>query len=449
MAPHAPLPLSLTRRKRGLATKSYCQDDEDDDFDDEDDDAPVKKKHKPSKRKAKSPKPKKKWPFSQDNIDLFFRYLHRRMCVRVSMWGDATILGKNVPEPPHDPILDLCIMGNAYRHLDSEDHVDGAELLNFVGADLNSRPSDKQLAAMLIPCVLRCAGFNEQLMTDFFGRKGVLAAPMKREEALDFAKEMQRLAPRDHPDRPKDPSWFQGGASQVQGFGKWATAFNSWFVKPSGKGNTLHEVVTDLRAASTWEEANLIVQRLKCIGPYSAGQGLCTLAFGAYKGDAAKMFGDSYDPASIRTFCGFGPGPADSIEQLFGSEKKTLEGIRELVETADDTFRRLELPFPYLMEPDGTARPLGCVDIEHSLCYFSRYLAIKEQLGSAANEEKLWRSVRRPSRKGVGKAVPQHLKRMKLKGLVNLVGKGENFVGMDEAIRKLQERLGDEYKYPS
>lgn len=80
---------------------------------------------------------------------------------------------------------------------------------------------------------------------------------------------------------------------------------------------------------------------------------------------------------------------------------------------------------------------------QHSLCYFSRYLSIKETLDSAEHEEELWRSVRQPQGASKGRAkAPLQFKRMKLKELVKLVGsKPERFVGMEAAIHKLRERL--------
>lgn len=83
---------------------------------------------------------------------------------------------------------------------------------------------------------------------------------------------------------------------------------------------------------------------------------------------------------------------------------------------------------------------------QHSLCYFSRYLSIKETLGHcAAHEETLWKSVRQPT--GAAKGGERDVKRIKLKELVNIVGKGKDkfgkpkFVGMDAAIEKLKARL--------
>ena len=106
---------------------------------------------------------------AQDKADLFNRYLHRRMCVRYKMHGDKTILGKKVPEPPSDPILDLCISGNAYRHLDTDDHVVSEQLREHVSLQEGARPTDEQLERMLPVMLLRVAGFNEERMAGALG----------------------------------------------------------------------------------------------------------------------------------------------------------------------------------------------------------------------------------------------------------------------------------------
>ena len=63
-------------------------------------------------------------PRDRSRLELFYRYLYRRMLVRIEMYPDTkTVLGSAAPPSSSvpDPILDLCTMGNAYRHLDSGD----------------------------------------------------------------------------------------------------------------------------------------------------------------------------------------------------------------------------------------------------------------------------------------------------------------------------------------
>ena len=47
-------------------------------------------------------------------------------------------------------------------------------------------------------------------------------------------------------------------------------------------------------------------------------------------------------------------------------------------------FTRLGISFPYPDKGDGTPRLLSAVDFEHSLCYFSRYLSARAELGRSA-----------------------------------------------------------------
>ena len=44
------------------------------------------------------------------------------------------------------------------------------------------------------------------------------------------------------------------------------------------------------------------------------------------------------------------------------------------------------LAVPYLQQADGTPRLLAACDLEHSLCYFSRYLSARASLGAAGAE---------------------------------------------------------------
>lgn len=320
---------------------------------------------------------------AQDKADLFYRYLHRRMCVRYKMHGDKTILGKKVPEPPSDPILDLCISGNAYRHLDTDDHVVSEQLREHVSLQEGARPTDEQLERMLPVMLLRVAGFNEERMAGALAevRKVTVEAAMRvlgptnAAEGRHLAQIMGKIAKMDQSKRPMNPKWLAGGASQVQSFASWSKAFKEWY--QVGGTKSIKAAVTALRQATSWREANeKLVQTLRNVGAYTGAQGLCTLLFGVLRGDPKLLFGKEYmasGPGSMLQWCGNGPGPADSINRIFGKGVRTLEGIQQLRDGAADAFARLNLEFPYLLEASGEGRPLTFVDLEHSLCYFSRY----------------------------------------------------------------------------
>ena len=308
--------------------------------------------------------------------DLWWRYYHRRMLVRCEMHNDVTILGDEVPAPGtiNDPYMELVTCGNAYRHLDSGDHVDGAAVRKHLGIGLKQRPTDAHIASMLGPCCLRVAGFNEERMQQWAaaarGLKSfeslagseMLSFPYSKAEALNLSTILatiydsggtagspaQRSAKRrafatgDSAPFGSGPPWFQGGASQVQGYDGWANALVEWYDptvvpkdKKLNKGDlTLAAVVPAMRAAATWQEANLIVQRLRRVGDFAAAQGLCTLVFGVFEGDFSKVFGERFDRSSLQTWCGFGPGPAKSIGKMFGSKYtgNELRGIQWLCE---------------------------------------------------------------------------------------------------------------------
>ena len=114
-------------------------------------------KRRPHKKK-KQQKQKKRLSADEKsaNVDLFWRYLHRRMCVRVQMHGDTNVLGKNVPEPPFDYILDLAKSGNAYRHLDTEDHAQGKELLDHFRLKAEIAPSDEDIEKVHVSLKYLC-----------------------------------------------------------------------------------------------------------------------------------------------------------------------------------------------------------------------------------------------------------------------------------------------------
>ena len=324
------------------------------------------------------------------NLELFFRYLNRRQRVHVQMYGTPTTLGEEPPEPPSDDILDLCTSGNAYRHLDKADREEGAAYRQLVGVRKGERPDDEQFAMLLMMCLLRMGMFNHRRMQEWAEQERGMPVselhglPCTENEALQFTAWLKKNEARLR--RPTDggPKMWAGAGNQVQGF-RWIKYLRSWFRGPSEK--QLRTVATKVRAASTWEEANRAVQKLASIGGYSGAQGLCTLVFGVCAGDFSLAFSKGFDNTSLLDWCAYGDGPESSVKQIFGENVGTLEGIRELRRNADAQFKRWGLEFPYLLEADGTKRPLSCVDLEHSLCYFCRYGRARKELGSGPGSE--------------------------------------------------------------
>jgi len=152
----------------------------------------------------------------------------------------------------------------------------------------------------------------------------------------------------------------------------------------------LPKIAEDLRTTTTtWQEVNELVQTVPGAGPYTAAQSLLELLHGVYESNPALCFGQSFDQESMNLWCGFGPGPADSITEIFGPHKDTLEGLQELQKSLPADFKSLGIDFPYLVKADGRPRHLGLTDLEHSLCYFSRYLNITDK-NTAAERESLY-----------------------------------------------------------
>ena len=61
------------------------------------------------------------------------------------------------------------------------------------------------------------------------------------------------------------------------------------------------------------------------------------------------------------------------------NEAEVVARIVWLAKNAEAEFSKLGLAFPYQVE-DGQRRALTAVDMEHSLCYFSRYLSAHDRL---------------------------------------------------------------------
>lgn len=104
--------------------------------------------------------------------------------------------------------------------------------------------------------------------------------------------------------------------------------------------------------------------------------------------------------------CKYGNGPIAVVQGkpgkqpgLWDKSKDVLEGIQWLAANAESEFDRLGLQFPYLAEQqlsdsDHSAscvrkwnrKMMTAIDMEHSLCYFSRLLRARKTFDKAKPE---------------------------------------------------------------
>lgn len=340
---------------------------------------------------------------SEATVRLFYRYLYRRMCVRLQMDHDkgrpplATILGDGVlPEVPEDQILSMATTGNAYRHLDTGTLILGADVSAALTTVGYARGSPEFFAGALMACLVDMSGINARVL-----REGLQlprwdgAAPGERlleyPCTVDELRALQSFIGR-YERKQKAPGatctkLYSDAGFQTQGF-RWADYLRRWLQRPAdGDGACFIEVVAaQVRRGATWQEANLTVQTLPGVGDYTGAQALLQVLFGVFGGDATLCFTAAFDVSSMRNWCAYGPGPVSACQKLFGTKASdTLAAIRWLREHQQERFAKYELPFPYLRLPDGSPQLLGACDLEHSLCYFSRYLGARERLGSQAD----------------------------------------------------------------
>ena len=89
-----------------------------------------------------------------------------------------------------------------------------------------------------------------------------------------------------------------------------------------------------------------------------------------------------------------------------------------------------------LLEATGGRLEFSCVDMEHSLCYFSRYLAIREHLGEAGAKE-VWQMASKHNAKLRPKKAIGCRPLWKLKTLVKITEKG----GVASARKAIEEHF--------
>ena len=148
-------------------------------------------------------------------------------------------------------------------------------------------------------------------------------------------------------------------------------------------------VVATLGAAKTWEDACRAVMQLGGCGPFVGGQALLTFAYGVCNEDFTK-FAPRLDVGTMADYCTYGGGPKRMVERLWRvpgesvklREHEVVARISWLAKNAEAEFAELGLAFPYQVE-DGRRRALTAVEMEHSLCYFSRYLKAHDDLRAA------------------------------------------------------------------
>jgi hypothetical protein len=381
-----------------------------DDDDDDDDDAPatvtpVRKKQKRSGGCGPTISADCGAPRDKRIAELFFQFLYYRATQRRLMYPQETVVGSGAELPPAElptagqggwgfgpNLMRVAKWGNIGRYLDSGDRVTG----DFVRAKLEhlglAPESPEGIAAALSMCVVEMDGWRGDFLrrwTDqtpkgwFRMPKGQLAGiniPANREEVknfIRFAKPIMR-----NEDGPFfSPSYQNQGGRLVDPR-----------MRPKGKESYYNErleqiddVVAELATSETWEDACEAVQLLGGAGQFVGGQALLTFAYGVCKEDFT-IFAPRLDVSSMVDFCAFGPGPKNMVLALWKAKElnndRVVTRIAWLAKNADSEFAKLGLAFPYQVE-DGRRRPLTAVDMEHSLCYFSRYLSAHDKLRAA------------------------------------------------------------------
>ena len=127
----------------------------------------------------------------------------------------------------------------------------------------------------------------------------------------------------------------------------------------------------------------MAVRLLAGAGPFVGGQALLTFLYGVCEGDVSS-FAPSLNVGTMADYCSYGGGPKSMILALWKAkglnEADVVARIVWLAKNADAEFAKLGLAFPYQV---GRRRALTAVDMEHSLCYFSRYLSAHDDLRAA------------------------------------------------------------------
>eukprot|EP00945_MAST-04E_sp_MAST-4E-sp1_P002411 g2411.t1 len=325
----------------------------------------------------------------QEALELFWHFLHGRMCVRVQMHGDevVTTMGKSFSKPPcaHvDYIARCACFGNVYRHLDTGTQLSGARMRRAAGVREPKKKGEavtmsfKQTQKCICMGLIQMGGFCVDLIRDWRTKmaNGKTKAPSEREPNTS----VELLSFRDYFKKQ-----LEGGRKCFNGrFQCQGSRWVEYLTLMAEKG-TLASVVRGVIGAQSWNEAVNALQKLRGVGGYSAAQTLCTVFFGAFKsGPGLFVHHADVMKSMISEPTGFGPGPQHAIRQIFGRTLTTTEGFRTLAELAPGEFKRLGLNFPWLKASNGKPQMFRTVDMEHILCYFSRYMRARDKLGLQA-----------------------------------------------------------------
>ena len=178
------------------------------------------------------------------------------------------------------------------------------------------------------------------------------------------------------------PIVFEAGI-QTQGF-RWIDYWESSYTD-----ERLTETLDELQNASTWSDAIRALTQLKGIGPYTAAQALCTLAFGVWNSnhhcDGRQGLFRNHNQVMQSTLdrTEVGPGPTMVLKHIFpyvSSPKESIIRLRNAIIPHLD-----QLGFAYLKASTGESskaagivasrrQELSCLDLEHVLCCFHSYL---------------------------------------------------------------------------
>jgi len=315
----------------------------------------------------------------------FAHFIHYRMTVWMQHYPERArneIMGNTGTRPAiHKStkfswkLASCAKMGNAYRHLDTGTKRFGDMIRMKVGGAENSDPatwSEDQIQQSVIMAVMKMTGFRPEILRTFFKSWANLpleACYPSTVEELDILTRYLRCLQ----NQETRPTLFHA-KFQTQGF-RWIEYFASF------TNARLNSVVSKIMHAKTWGTAVLALQNLPGVGAYSAAQSLCDIFMGVWQQKRGLFHNHADVVDSMANDTGIGPGPIYSLQKIFPDIENKDNALKILRESIDNAFQEEGLEFPYLKDQNGQTLHLSCVDLEHSLCYFHRYLVSKESLG--------------------------------------------------------------------